>query len=115
MPPPEERAIDMHARNAEPPVAVELLRAIGPSPYAKAQEQAHLIALARFHADNGTKLDPTGRPILRASAQRKVDAKRREIEEIRSLIPGNEPLPVSAPATTHTLSPNEALLRLATL
>jgi hypothetical protein len=112
MPQIEERAIDRHARNAEPPVAVELLRAIGPSPHVKAQHRAHIIALARFHADSGTKLDETGRPILRASAQRKVNAKCRDIEAIRSLIPGNEPRPAAVSAGSNTLTPNDALLRL---
>jgi hypothetical protein len=109
----EERAIDVHARNGEPPVPVQYLRAIGPSPGMKAQHRAHLIALGVFFADHGIKTGPGIPLVMRASEQRKYDARMRDIEEIRSLIPGNEPAPAKAePATTTTLTPNEALLRL---
>jgi hypothetical protein len=108
----EERAIDFHARNGEPPVPIEYLRAIGTSDGMKAQHRAHIIALAQFYADNGIKTD-RGRPLaMRASEQRKADAKRREIEEIRSLIPGNQPPVTTTAPATPTLSATEALLRL---
>lgn len=112
---PERRQIDVHVRNAEPPVPVAHLRAIGTSDGMAAQFRAHVIDLARWHADNGTKLDPTGRPVLRASEQRKVNRKIAEIVEIRGFIPGNAPSVTRATPATHTLTSNEALLRLADL
>jgi len=51
------------------------------------QYHAHMFELVQFHRNNGTRLDEGGRPILRASAQRKADRATASIREIRAMIP----------------------------